>query len=100
VELGQEPNADLAFLRKYTERWRVMENTVPSFFRMVADCDLKNKTDAARGIMREIQLIGNNCSVTDQHFADSEMKLIRRYLRLLDDYLETRTGDRTAWLEP
>lgn len=49
--------------------------------------------------MREVQSIGNNCAVTDHRFADNEMKIIRRYLRLLDDYLESKTGDTADWLE-
>jgi len=100
LDFGQEPNAELNFLRNYTERWRVMEKNVPEFFRIAVDYDVKYKTETARGIMREIQIVANNCSVTDKHFAASEAEVIRRYLRLLDNYLEGRTGSTAAWLEP
>jgi len=100
MDFGQEPNAELSFLRNYTERWRVLEKNVPEFFRIAVDYDVKNKTETARGIMREIQLIGTNCSVTERGLADNEIKIIRRYLRVLDDYLEEKTNSGAAWLEP
>ena len=100
VDFSQEPNAELDYLRRYTERWRKLEQHVPEFFRAAVESDVKNKTETARGIMQEIQIIGNNCSVTDHHFADVEKKVIRRYLRFLDNHLDRLAGDKTTWLEP
>ncbi len=99
VDFGQKPNAEAGFLRQYTEHWRQMETQVPEFFRIAVGSDIKHKTDAARDIMREIQLIANNCSVSDRQHAVSEKKVVQRYLRFLDAYIERETGGKGAWLE-
>lgn len=100
VQLPDAPGADMAFLRNYTERWTKTEKQIPEFFRAAVAADKEHKSDCARGIMRELQLIANNCSVSDTHFADVENKIIRRYLRLLDEYHESQTGGTASWLEP
>lgn len=100
VDLGEAPNAELAFLRRYSEQWQRHEKKVPEFFRVAVRCDRAHNTDTAGGVMRELQLIANNCSVADRHFADAELKIFRRYLRLLDDYQVSETGSKTPWLEP
>lgn len=100
IDFEERPNAELAYLRQYSERWQQMDKKVPEFFRVAVESDAKNKTDTARGIMREIQFIGNNCAVTDTRFAGSEVTIIRRYLRFLEEYLDEKTGGAAAWLEP
>lgn len=100
VDVGLKPNRELAILREETERWRTIENKIPEFFRTAVAFDLKHGEETARGIMREIQLIGNNTSVSDDEMAVSESEVVWRYLRVLDEYLERESGDKAAWNEP
>jgi hypothetical protein len=100
VEVGDRPNAELAFLREYAERWRRQEQTVPGFFRQAVEADLKNQSDSAGSLTREIQLIANNCSIADGESTATEKRIISNYLRLLDDYIEQETANKSSWLEP
>jgi hypothetical protein len=100
VELEDEPNAEMNFLRRYAERWERTKNQIPQFFRNAVEADSKASTDYARGIMREIQIAANNCAVTDRHFSADEKRTIGDYLHLLEAYLEGRSGGKGAWLEP
>lgn len=99
VDFGHRPNAEPGFLREHSELWRRLERTVPEFFRLAIGYDMKSGTDTARGMMREIQIIANNCSVTDMQFVAVEKQVIKRYLRFLEEHLERQMGGDEQWLD-
>lgn len=80
---------EVQILREYAERWRTMGRQVPRFFKNALAYDASNKTGTAPSMMREIQLAGNNACISDGQFADVEHEVVRDYLALLDEYVET-----------
>lgn len=60
---------------------------VPRFFQAGIDHDNRHHTELARGMMREIQFIGNNACVSDGHFEAVEHEVVRNYISFLELFL-------------
>ncbi|MCU0784618.1 MAG: hypothetical protein MUF81_11370, partial [Verrucomicrobia bacterium] len=88
VDWSKKPGGELRYLNEYAEGWKVASMQVPRFFQAAADHDTRQHTELARGIMREMQLIGNNTCVSDGHFESSEHEVVRNYILFLEEYLE------------
>ena len=77
-----------SFLRDYGNKWEAQREQVPAFFDSALKCDRENGTQNARAIMRELQLIGNNVSISDGQFAEAEQASVKGYIAFLENHLE------------
>lgn len=97
VDSSQKAGGETRYLNEYAERWKTASMQVPRFFQAAADHDVRQRTELARAMMRELQLIGNNTCVSDGHFEAGEHEIVRNYILFLEEYLAAwQAQNRTA----
>jgi len=84
------PGGELEYLRDYAELWGTMGTQVPRFFHTAVEHDAVHKTDIARAMTFEIQLVGTNTCAADGKIRVAEHEVIQNYLTLLDEFLDGR----------
>ena len=80
---------DERIINEYGARWALQHRQIPDFFQRAVDADARQGTHKAGSMLCHIQLITNNCAITDVDFLPGEQKLIREYLAHLHRHMET-----------
>ena len=95
VDWRQRPGGEMRYLNEHAGAWRTACIQVPRFSHAGADHDRRLHTELARGMIREMELIGNNTCVSDGQFEATEHEVVRNYMLLLEEFLaagSTRHG--------
>ena len=87
IDCRDKPGGEISYLNEYAESWKMCAQQIPEFFRVAVEHDKRHKTEFARGMLRELQLIGNNASVSDGVFAATEHQTVQSYLHSLESFL-------------
>ncbi|MEI8290577.1 MAG: hypothetical protein WCH99_13995 [Verrucomicrobiota bacterium] len=88
----KRPNANMTderIINDYGARWAQHHHRIPVFFQRAIDSDIRRRTRVAASMLCLIQLIGNNCAITDGDFNPSEQHLIRDYITRLHCHMES-----------
>ena len=87
LDVSDKPGGEIAYLNEYAEAWKTTTLTVPRFFKAAVRHDARCHTKIARALLREIQLIGNNSSITDGKFGSCEHKVVHNYILFLEEFM-------------
>jgi hypothetical protein len=93
LDVTDKPGGEMAYLNEYAEAWKTSGFTVPRFFQVAVRHDARHQTQLARAMLREIQLLGNNSSITDGSFGLVEHETVHNYILFLEEFL-------MAWKPP
>ena len=88
------PGGEPRYLNEYATRWISASRIVPDFFEAAVRYDANHQTETARGILRQIQLIGNNACASDGCIRPSENQVVQDYVKFLDAKIEAVTTPR------
>lgn len=86
VDWTAKPGGEHRYLNEYAARWTETSTQIPRFFDAAVKFDIKRQTNIARAMLRNIQLIGNNVSACDGKCGETGRRMVRDYLRLLDEF--------------
>lgn len=96
VDWEKRRDGDVRYLTEHAEEWKRSFRLVPRFFEAAAEHDTRLHTDVARGMIREMQLIGDMACISDGHYEVTEHAVVRGYTDLLLEYLERRKRERSS----
>ena len=88
---------ELTYLNESAGKWAGAAARIPSFFHAALKHDAKNGTSLAQMMMGELQLIGNNASISDKRFRAAEIKMVNSYLSLLEAFVANYTKEQGDW---
>ncbi len=80
LNISDRPGGAIRYVNEYACRWPMIRKSVPQFFSFA----VKHDPEAAREMLLMIQIIGNNLSITDAHFATSERQFVRDCIAQLE----------------
>jgi hypothetical protein len=86
VDWTAKEGGEARYLNEYAAKWSETSDEIPKFFEAAVRYDVANDTDAARTILRNIQLIGNNVCACDSRGGPKERAIVQRFLALLETY--------------
>ena len=105
LDVSAKPGGEVAYLNEYAEAWKTSGMTIPRFFQAAVRHDARHQTKLARAMLREIQLLGNNSSISDGKFGSVEHNLVHNYIFFLEEFLlawrvpaQARSGPECGWL--
>lgn len=81
VDMERNPDWGGSDLNELASKWKSAAVTIPGFFRAASG-------DTARAMLREIQFIGNNVSISDGDFQGAEREEVAKYIGFLEDSTE------------
>ncbi len=96
VDWSQRPGGEMRYLNEYAGAWKTACIEVPLFFQVGVDHDRRLHTDLARGMMRALELIGNNTCVSDGQFEATEHEVVRNFMQLLERFLAAGSAQSEA----
>jgi tellurite resistance protein len=96
VDWNRQPGGEMRYLNDYAGAWKMACIHVPRFFRAGVDHDRRVHTDLARGMIREMELIGNNTCVSDGKFEATEHEVVQKYMVLLEEFLAASSAQQGA----
>jgi hypothetical protein len=96
VDWNKRPGGEMPYLREYAGAWKTTCLQVPRFFQAGVAHDRRLHTELARGMMRELELIGNSTCVSDGQFEATEHELVRNYMELLEGFLAAGSARQEA----
>jgi tellurite resistance protein len=96
VDWSQKPGGEMRYLNEYAGAWKTACIQVPRFFQAGVDHDRRVHTELARGMIREMELIGNNTCVSDGQFEATEHEVVRKYMVLLEEFLAAGSAQQGA----
>ena len=90
VDCQDMPGGEARYLNEYAVKWIEASKQIPQFFEAALQHDSQEKTEIARAMLRQIQLIGNNVCASDGNVCAAERAAVRSYLMFLENLLEER----------
>ncbi len=96
VDWSSKPGGEMRYLEEYAKAWEAASLQVPRFFELAAEYDKRHGTDLARGMIREIQLIGNTTSMSDGEYEAMEQELVHRYVVFLEAFMKAWNAEATG----
>ena len=88
VDWKSKPGGEFRYLNEYAAKWAETSTQVPNFFNAAVRHDFSNKTEIARAMLRNIQLIGNNVCACDAKCGALERGMVRSYVSFLESFVE------------
>jgi hypothetical protein len=88
VNCDDLPGGEARYLNEYATKWEEASKRTPDFFAVALSYDLNRSTGITRGILRQIQIIGNNACASDGNISSAESKLVLEYIAFLEDKLD------------
>lgn len=92
VDWRDLPGGEVRYLNEYATRWVEASKSAPHFFEEALQYDSNHHTGIARGMLRQIQLIGNTICASDGSVSAMELETVKHYIEFLEEKIHTLTG--------
>ena len=83
------PGGEVRYLNEYATRWVEASKSVPQFYYAALQYDLGHHTGIARGMLRQVQLIGNTVCASDGSVSSMEMGTVKDYIEFLEEKIDS-----------
>ncbi len=96
VDWRDLPGGEVRYLNEYATRWVEASKSAPQFFETAIQYDSNHHTGIARGMLRQIQLIGNTICGSDGSVSAMELATVKHYIEFLEEKIHALTSQEVS----